>query len=380
MSIFEDRHRDHVMGSLAMFDRLIFRGHLMPFYYPGAVRAFLWHHGVPLTGFKDWVRQCSECLCAHAVQVAAEAGRPCIYLDRQVTRDNGETKEELARKIAQRDGITEGLICVLRTVEPCGSFKLRRNDHSGQLEVVSAKRACLQLYFYFIDAELGFIHVKLQTWLPFTIQIWINGREWLAGQLDDEGVGYRRYENALLIVSAKHPRIEGRLLSFRARYVEPPGDEESLPAVEITLPDGFVVRSDAGDIDDVLSSAFGSPVHFSSDTPQHPAMEVATLPGDGRLDSGIGWLAPGTFQDAAPLSLLTTATLSALRSAGPTTSFDPRRFRANFVIRTSPQPQGFVENGWNDRGDLFQQWGLILNGVNADNQPMALLASTVGRT
>jgi uncharacterized protein YcbX len=148
------------------------------------------------------------------------------------------------------------------------------------------------------------------------------------------------------IVSAKHPRIGGRLLSFRARYVEPPGDEESLPAVEVTLPDGSVVRSDAEDIDDVLSKAFGSPVHFSSDPPQHPAMEVATLPEGGRLDSGIGWLAPGTFQDAAPLSLLTTATLSALKSAGPTVSFDPRRFRANFVVRTSPRLEGFVENEW----------------------------------
>jgi MOSC domain-containing protein len=146
------------------------------------------------------------------------------------------------------------------------------------------------------------------------------------------------------IISAKHPRIGGRLLSFRARYVEPPVDEESLPPVEITRPDGSVVSSDAGDIDDVPSNAFGSPVHFSSDPPRHPVIEVA-IPG-GRLDSGIGWLAPGTFQDGAPLSLVTTATLSALQSAGPTASFDPRRFRANFVVRTSPELQGFVENDW----------------------------------
>jgi uncharacterized protein YcbX len=146
------------------------------------------------------------------------------------------------------------------------------------------------------------------------------------------------------VISAKHPRIGGRLLSFRARYVEAPRDEESLPPVEVTLPDGSVVRSDGEEIDDVLSAAFGSPVHFSSDPPQHPVIEVG-IPG-GRLDSGIGWLAPRTFQDGAPLSLLTTATLSALQSAGPTASFDPRRFRANFVVRTSPQLQGFVENDW----------------------------------
>jgi hypothetical protein len=231
MSSFEDTHRDRVRGSLAMFDRLIFRGHLMSFYYPGGVRAFLWHHGVPLTGFKDWVRQCSDSLCVHAARLAAEAGRPCIYLERQVTRDNGQTKEELARQIAERDGITEGLICVLRTLEPCSSFKLRRNDGTGQLEVVSGKRACLQLYFYFVDAELGFMHVKLQTWLPFTIQVWLNGREWLARQLDDKGIGYRRYENALLSIDDLQTACElcqrfahrawPRVLGAFARQVNP---------------------------------------------------------------------------------------------------------------------------------------------------------------
>ena len=30
-----------------------------------------------------------------------------------------------------------------------------------------AKRKCLQLYYYFMDRQLGLIHVKLQTWFPF---------------------------------------------------------------------------------------------------------------------------------------------------------------------------------------------------------------------
>jgi hypothetical protein len=42
------------------------------------------------------------------------------------------------------------------------------------------------------------MHVKLQTWLPFSIQVWLNGRAWLARQLDEAGVGYLRHDNALL--------------------------------------------------------------------------------------------------------------------------------------------------------------------------------------
>lgn len=74
---------------------------------------------------------------------------------------SGQTKEDLARGIAERDGITEGLVCVLRIVEPCRSFDLRRNHASHQLEVISRERKCVHLYWYFIDPELGFIHVPL---------------------------------------------------------------------------------------------------------------------------------------------------------------------------------------------------------------------------
>ena len=53
-------------------------------------------------------------------------------------------------------------------------------------------------YWYFMDPEFGFCHVRLQSWLPFSIQIYVNGREWLARQLDAKGVGYVRADNALL--------------------------------------------------------------------------------------------------------------------------------------------------------------------------------------
>jgi hypothetical protein len=89
-------------------------------------------------------------------------------------------------------------VCVLRIVEPCRSFNLRRNHATHQLEVISRERKCVRLYWYFIDAELGFIHVRLQTWLPFGIQVYLNGREWRARQPDDRGIGYVRADNALL--------------------------------------------------------------------------------------------------------------------------------------------------------------------------------------
>jgi hypothetical protein len=101
-------------------------------------------------------------------------------------------KDDLARDIAERDGIKDGLICVLSTVELATCFAIV----GGQ--IVPRLRKCLHLYFYLIDRELGFMHVRLQTWFPFQIQVYVNGREWLARQLTKKGIGHVRYENTFV--------------------------------------------------------------------------------------------------------------------------------------------------------------------------------------
>ena len=198
MSDFEDIHASRLLGSLTMFDRMIFKGHLLRLYHPGGVQAFLWNQGVALTGFARWATKTTEELCLHARRSAEEAGRPYVYLKYGTTRANGHTKEDLARAIAERDGISEGLVCILRAMEACQSFKLRRNAETHKLDFVSTERKCVFHYWYFMDPEFGFCHVRLQSWLPFSIQIYVNGREWLARELDAKGVGYVRADNALL--------------------------------------------------------------------------------------------------------------------------------------------------------------------------------------
>src|SRR5262249_30478754 len=48
---------------------------------------------------------------------------------------------------------------------------------------------------YFMDAEVGLVYVRLQTWFPFNVHVGMNGREWLARQMDKIGLGYRRRDN-----------------------------------------------------------------------------------------------------------------------------------------------------------------------------------------
>src|SRR5712691_5800637 len=231
MGDFEDVHRERIVGSLAMFDRLIFKGHLTAFYRPGAVRAFLWSQGVPITRFAEYLRAVTEDLTAHAKRLAAEANRPYVYLERATTRNSGQTKEDLARSIAARDQVREGLVCVLSAVESCWSFQVRGERGTRELTVIRRQRKCVHHYFYFIDPEFGFMHIRLQAWLPYDMQIYVNGREWLARQLDAAGIAYLRYDNALLRIDNLEAASElcerfahrawPRLLDAFARRVNP---------------------------------------------------------------------------------------------------------------------------------------------------------------
>jgi hypothetical protein len=54
----------------------------------------------------------------------------------------------------------------------------------------------------------------------------------------------------------------------------------------------------------------------------------------------------GTYFDAYPIHLLTTASLAALSQMNPRAVFEVRRFRPNFLIEPARGAGGFVELGW----------------------------------
>jgi hypothetical protein len=76
-------------------------------------------------------------------------------------------KEELARQIAERDGIATELVCVFSIVEQAHSFRLAYGE--GRPRLVSIQPRVLCLYYYFMDEELGLLHVRVPTWFPFAI-------------------------------------------------------------------------------------------------------------------------------------------------------------------------------------------------------------------
>jgi uncharacterized protein YcbX len=166
------------------------------------------------------------------------------------------------------------------------------------------------------------------------------------------------------VASAKHPRLWPDLLRCRATFDGPPVAGRAAPPARIELGDGTVVRSDAPDVDDVLSRYLGRQVTLTRAAPAdytiaeyHPDVEHLNPAGDRdvvvdqRLGSaffaalGLPSVVPeGALVDLFPLSVLTTSSLRRFAGLTPDSDWDVRRFRMNVIIDSTAD--GLAENEW----------------------------------
>jgi uncharacterized protein YcbX len=163
------------------------------------------------------------------------------------------------------------------------------------------------------------------------------------------------------VASAKRPRLWGSLLEFSAYYNDHPGAGEPLV---IALPDGTALHSEQPDFDERLSGAIGRQVKLVAAPEQGAGYEDEWLDIEGMApqefiqatqtstsEDGnpvstlpVGMMAPGTFQDVAPVTIMTTAALRRAGELQPGSQWDPRRFRPNLLLEV--EGTGFIENEW----------------------------------
>ncbi len=208
MKTFLQNNAKNVMGVLSGLDRLVLRGTIRQLAHLEGMHSYLAVVGVLLKDFKAHVLKMTELLKGAIKGAIEKGGRPVIYLG-----SAGASKEKKARQIAERNGISEGSICLFTSVEPCRSYDIHRNREKRRLELKSRVRKCLFMYHYFLHPTFGFMSARIQTWFPFSIQICINGREWLQRQLDAEQLGYKRRENCF--VWLQHAERSQELMKYQ---------------------------------------------------------------------------------------------------------------------------------------------------------------------
>jgi hypothetical protein len=190
MISFVTRYAASIYGVLSGFDRIRFRGTQRLLASARGLGAFLGMQKIRLNDFAAYVTGVTDRIRDEVTSASKQAGVPIEYVN-----DSSVSKEELAADLAKRAGRTTGLRAILSAVEPCRTFFVRKNAHTGMIELANRPGKCLHYYHYWLDPTLGPCHVRLQTWFPFNVFVCVNGREMLAAELTRQGIDYRKRDN-----------------------------------------------------------------------------------------------------------------------------------------------------------------------------------------
>lgn len=187
ISTFEDK----INGKLETFDRIIINGYILQLCNYRQFLYYLIKNNIKLKDFDKFALQQTSSLCNHIDNYIKENNCETIYLN------SGKIdKNEIAMNELNRNPDKVGLIVVLSAVEICNTMTVKPNRETQQLEVTSRPTKCKHYYFYFNDKEFGFMYLKIQTWFPYNIQIYINGREYLSKLLDKNNIKFEMLNNS----------------------------------------------------------------------------------------------------------------------------------------------------------------------------------------
>lgn len=190
MNILE-QYNNKINGFLQSFDRIIINGYILALQNPRQFLFYLISNDIKLVDFKSFAESQTVSLCAHIEQYIKDSDAPLTYLS-----SPKENKDILARNVFQQNPDKTGLIAAFSTVEPCRTMTVISNHNSKKLETASRSTKCKHYYLYFNDIEFGWMFIKIQTWFPYNVQIYMNGREYLSRLYLKNNLSFQMYHNS----------------------------------------------------------------------------------------------------------------------------------------------------------------------------------------
>jgi hypothetical protein len=188
-----ERYGDRIAGVLSCYDRVVVTGTLPTVCYADGMTRFLYAKQMRIFDYPEFASTLRDRVREAATSLAAEAGVAVEHVTKSHVR-----KEAIVAAVLERRGDHPGLVHVISAMEACDAYKPwhDKQTHKTYLRPDSGK--CLHYYFYFVDAELGLIYLRVPTWSPFRLQFYCNGHSWLARQLTAAGIGFAAADNAFL--------------------------------------------------------------------------------------------------------------------------------------------------------------------------------------
>jgi hypothetical protein len=191
MDSFVDRNRDKIAGVVSCWDRVVIQGTLPGLCYAGGMTSYLYAHQIRIFDYPKFAEPLRNAIRDNAESLARQAGVEIEFLRKASIRKEARIKEVLDER-----GDHPGLVHILSAMEACPSYRPWHDKQSHKTFLKPSSGKCLHYYFYFVDEELGLCYLRVPTWCPFRLQLYFNGHNWLARQLDKAGIAYKLLDNA----------------------------------------------------------------------------------------------------------------------------------------------------------------------------------------
>jgi hypothetical protein len=191
--LLTERYRERLAGVLSCYDRIIVTGTLPGACYAKGMTGFLSARHIQIFDYPRFAEPLRDRVRNRAAELASAAGVTIEHIAKNHIR-----KEDVVAKVLAIRGDHPGLAHIISAMEACDSYKPWHDKQTHRTFLRPDTGKCLHYYFYFMDAELGLIYLRVPTWCPFRLQFYCNGHSWLARQLTAAGIGFTAADNAFL--------------------------------------------------------------------------------------------------------------------------------------------------------------------------------------
>lgn len=191
MELITETYKSKISCVLSCYDRLILTGTLPEISYSQGMTRYMYENSIKIFDYPKFAEPFKEAIRANAEHIAKEHEVEIDFIRKADVR-----KESIISEKIKKRGYHPGIVHIISSMEACNTYKPWHDKKTGKTFLKPDQSKCLHYYFYFIDPQVGLGYVRVPTWCPFRLQVYINGHNLLASELKLAGIDYTMIDNA----------------------------------------------------------------------------------------------------------------------------------------------------------------------------------------
>jgi hypothetical protein len=194
MSNVNELLREHVTLEVDCLDRIYLNGYVPTLQVGGQLVKFLTKHLGNQIPSPALLGKRGAAFRQAVKDYAAENEIPMIKFE------PGQRKDDVAARYREKFREQEGVVFIGVAQERAKSFKAHKRK-KGPYVIFDWSRQSVYVnhyYFYLQDVDFGPAFIKVCSYVPYAIKVYLNGHEWVKQQLHQAGIGFETLDNGFL--------------------------------------------------------------------------------------------------------------------------------------------------------------------------------------